>query len=398
MADQAENSNGHDEERRRRPAAGGVSLAEEGGEEGPAALGLAVGIAVVVAFVVGGALGLTPGGGATAADGDSALVADGATDDGATDDASTDGADDEAGAEADEAEADEADEAGADDGADEPAASVDEAALTGLAGAWPGLAFANDGGVLTVTGTVPDEAAKTALLAEAAAVPGVTEVVDEVEVVPAAVPAVDVSASQARITLAGTVPSRELADELVARAAAIYSPDQVDDQLVIDPEVGTPVAISVTGSTTDEVLHRSLLGAFDGIAGVDPVETGSFVLEESAELESSLNTLEPIEFASGSARILPDSEPILDQAAQFLNDNPDVSLEIGGHTDSIGEPEGNQRLSQARADAVLAALQGRGVTNDLVARGFGETRLKVDPDDTPEKQQENRRIEFRILG
>jgi outer membrane protein OmpA-like peptidoglycan-associated protein len=54
-------------------------------------------------------------------------------------------------------------------------------------------------------------------------------------------------------------------------------------------------------------------------------------------------------------------------------------------------------LSQARADAVKAALEERGVTNELIAVGFGEQRLKISPDDTAEAQQANRRIEFRIL-
>jgi outer membrane protein OmpA-like peptidoglycan-associated protein len=56
-------------------------------------------------------------------------------------------------------------------------------------------------------------------------------------------------------------------------------------------------------------------------------------------------------------------------------------------------------LSEARAQAVFDALQARDVTNDLRPRGFGETRLKVANDENdPAAQQENRRIEFRIIG
>ncbi len=47
---------------------------------------------------------------------------------------------------------------------------------------------------------------------------------------------------------------------------------------------------------------------------------------------------------------------------------------------------------------MLAALQARDVTNEMTAVGFGERRLKIDPDNDPEAQRTNRRIEFRITN
>ncbi|MEM8923965.1 MAG: OmpA family protein [Actinomycetota bacterium] len=364
MAENSTDTRAIDDEPERRKAAGGVSLAEEAGDELPALLAIAVGIAVIV-VILGGSTWTSSRSQAPEV---AAVVEETTTT-----------------------------EAPADEEAEEAQAGIDDAALAALAGAWPDLGISAEGDVLTVSGEVADEAERDEVLAAAAAIPGVSEVIDELTLAPVAGSEVDVEASQAQIVLSGTVPSQELADELFARASAIYAEDQIDNQLVVDDGVTPPVAITITGATTDDVLHRQLLAAFDGIVGVGPITTDGFELQESTELESSLNTLEPIQFTSGSAQILPDSEPILDDAAEFLTANPDVSLEIGGHTDSIGDPVGNQTLSQSRADAVLAALQARGVENDLVARGFGETRLKEDPDDTAEKQQANRRIEFRIL-
>ncbi|MEM9614555.1 MAG: OmpA family protein [Actinomycetota bacterium] len=376
MAEQSADGNERDDEPERRKAAGGVSLAEEGSDELPALLAIAVGIAVIV-VILGGSVFNWQTGQVEIAGTETAAAAD-------EDHGDVEEAEEETTATT-EAEVDEE---------PEPIA-IDLAPLEAEFG---DLSFAaDDGGVVTLTGEVPDEATSAAVEEAALALEGVTGVDNQLTIAPAEAASVDVTASQATITLAGTVPDQAIADEILLRAQAIYADDQIDNQLVVDENAGSPVTITVSGSTTDEVLFNQVLTAFDGITGIEPVEAGEFTLEASSELETSLNDLEPIQFDSGSALILPESETILDDAAAFLNANPDVSIEIGGHTDSIGEPGGNQTLSQARADAVLEALRARDVTNEMVARGFGETRLINDPDDTAELQAENRRIEFRIL-
>ncbi|MGH1493890.1 MAG: OmpA family protein [Acidimicrobiales bacterium] len=206
-----------------------------------------------------------------------------------------------------------------------------------------------------------------------------------------------VTAAQASIVLAGTVADEATRDEVVARAVSVYSEDQVDDQLVIDASAVPPAVLTIAGSMTDPVLFEQVTTAFDGIDGVE-VGDATITLEESGEIEASLNGLEPIQFASGSAVIDPASLATLDQAAEFLKADATVAVEIGGHTDSTGEEGPNQSLSQARADSVLAALVEREVTNEMTAVGFGESRLQVPDEGDLEAQQQNRRIEFRVTG
>ena len=103
-----------------------------------------------------------------------------------------------------------------------------------------------------------------------------------------------------------------------------------------------------------------------------------------------------VQFATNSSRIDRRSEPLLDQIGQALNANPGVAIRIDGHTDNVGDPRFNQRLSEGRAAAVREALIKRGVDGDRMAtRGFGESR-PIAPNKSPAGRAKNRRVEFII--
>lgn len=103
-----------------------------------------------------------------------------------------------------------------------------------------------------------------------------------------------------------------------------------------------------------------------------------------------------IEFATASAGIRPSSGPVLDALAKVAQECPGV-IQVEGHTDSIGAREANQRLSEARAHAVVEALESRGVVRDrLVPHGYGADRPIAD-NASAAGRAENRRIEFHVL-
>ncbi len=103
-------------------------------------------------------------------------------------------------------------------------------------------------------------------------------------------------------------------------------------------------------------------------------------------------------FATNKTRILPMSEQSMNDLAQFLLENPTVTILITGHTDAVGSDEANQKLSEGRANAVREDLIKRGVAAErLAAEGKGESQ-PVDTNDTEEGRQNNRRVEFVITG
>lgn len=105
----------------------------------------------------------------------------------------------------------------------------------------------------------------------------------------------------------------------------------------------------------------------------------------------------PIEFAAGKATISTASYPILDSVAAILLANPDLKVEIGGHTDNQGDDAANQTLSKDRADAVFEYLLSKGVpAKRLRTVGYGETQ-PVDTNMTEVGRSHNRRIEFVLV-
>lgn len=92
-----------------------------------------------------------------------------------------------------------------------------------------------------------------------------------------------------------------------------------------------------------------------------------------------------------------DSIAILDQAVDVLNRNPEVRVELDGHTDSIGNDEYNQKLSERRAQIVYDYLTSHGVSSSQIigVKGYGESK-PVDTNETKEGRARNRRTELSV--
>jgi len=103
-----------------------------------------------------------------------------------------------------------------------------------------------------------------------------------------------------------------------------------------------------------------------------------------------------IYFDSGSASIRPESMPALERLYDFMRNNPGIKIEISGHTDNVGGPDYNMKLSKKRAEAVSEYLFGRGVKkNRISAEGYGYSDSAAS-NDSEVNRQKNRRVEITV--
>ena len=104
-----------------------------------------------------------------------------------------------------------------------------------------------------------------------------------------------------------------------------------------------------------------------------------------------------IYFDPNKTNITPTAAKTLDRNGMVLKENPNIKVEIGGHTDSVGE-KGNQKLSEKRAFSAKKYLMDKfNISGDrLIAKGYGSTKPVAD-NKTQEGRSKNRRVEFKVI-
>lgn len=188
---------------------------------------------------------------------------------------------------------------------------------------------------------------------------------------------------------------------------------------IIGAGVGAAIGAG-TGGNNHEHSDNAMLGA--GIGAVVGGALGCLLTKEEVEAapppppapppapqaepapvapEPKRIVLRGVNFDYDKSNIKSQFVPILDEAAQTLKDNPDITVSVEGHTDSIGSDEYNQRLSERRAQAVKQYLVSKGIdASRLSTAGKGEQE-PISPNtkdgrDNPEGRAMNRRAELKI--
>lgn len=123
------------------------------------------------------------------------------------------------------------------------------------------------------------------------------------------------------------------------------------------------------------------------------------IAKSDTKTESSTPVvLRNIFFEFGSATLKPESYPELERLAALLRNSPDLRIQINGHTDNVGDPAANLRLSESRALAVKDYLIGKGIAPErLLHKGYGMQRPIAD-NSAPEGRARNRRTEFEVIA
>jgi len=119
-------------------------------------------------------------------------------------------------------------------------------------------------------------------------------------------------------------------------------------------------------------------------------------IEEIKEHQLSIR-ITNIFFETGMAKLKQESYPALGRLSIILKENPDLKVEISGHTDSVGSHAYNLDLSQRRAQAVVDYLVSIGCnTANLISKGYGFDKPVTD-NETNEGRAKNRRVEFTFI-
>jgi outer membrane protein OmpA-like peptidoglycan-associated protein len=186
---------------------------------------------------------------------------------------------------------------------------------------------------------------------------------------------------------------------------------------VINYKTGSPLAarLVLNGPKTQSINvdARGLFdltldpGSYDILAKADGYNDKAvkFTIREGEAIKLTVGLVkkkeifafENINFDVGKATIKAGSEPVLNQLYKVLLDNPEIRVEIAGHTDKLGSPRKNLLLSQGRAASVVKWLMDKGIKADrMVSQGYGDTK-PVASNKTKAGRAQNRRIEIAVL-
>lgn len=272
----------------------------------------------------------------------------------------------------------------------------------------------------SITKSFRAAAALVSLIASTAAFVATTAVAQTASV-PAAAP------SQAgKVVVSGVVPDEATRSAVVARMRELYGADRVVDQLGVDRLVAPPNwnqhiqrlltpdlkrvsqgqlnisgnVVELSGQVDNEVTRQQLINQMatqlnnPTYTVRDQLRIGS---SGQAQLDAAL-ARRTIEFETGNARLTSAGARVLDDLVPILGQFAGRRFEVIGHTDDVGQHDANMALSAARAEAVKAYLVSKGIpAADLLTSGAGPDR-PVTTNTTVEGRARNRRIEFRVLA
>jgi outer membrane protein OmpA-like peptidoglycan-associated protein len=185
----------------------------------------------------------------------------------------------------------------------------------------------------------------------------------------------------------------EIIDLASNSVKARCSSDPVNGSFLISLPAGSSYALNASAEghlfySENYTLTAELKATdvFEVNIPLTPIETGEKIV------------LHNIFFASGSSNLEERSQTEIEILQLFLQRNASLRIEIGGHTDDVGNDAANLKLSQERADAVRSALIAKGIdAGRIVAKGYGETK-PVASNQNEAGRAQNRRTEFSIVG
>ena len=227
-----------------------------------------------------------------------------------------------------------------------------------------------------------------------------------------------------KVVVSGTVPDEATRQAVLTRAREVFGVDRVVDQLGVGNLVAPPNWTSYLQRIISPDLKQVSRGQISVSGNVIEIkgEVGNEAVRQQivSELSTRLNTTytvrnglrvgaagqdqvdqaltnRTIEFETGNSTLTPTGRQVLDLLAPVLQRLPGRSFEVIGHTDAQGSRPQNIALSAARADTVKAHLASKGIAADSITTSGAGPDRPVASNDTPDGRARNRRIELRVV-
>lgn len=227
-----------------------------------------------------------------------------------------------------------------------------------------------------------------------------------------------------KVVVSGTVPDEATRQAVLTRAREVFGVDRVVDQLGVGNLVAPPNWTSYLQRIISPDLKQVSRGQISVSGNVIDIkgEVGNEAVRQQivSELSTRLNTTytvrnglrvgaagqdqvdqaltnRTIEFETGNSTLTPTGRQVLDLLAPVLQRLPGRSFEVIGHTDAQGSRPQNIALSAARADTVKAHLASKGIAADSITTSGAGPDRPVASNDTPDGRARNRRIELRVV-
>ncbi len=227
-----------------------------------------------------------------------------------------------------------------------------------------------------------------------------------------------------KVVVSGTVPDESTRQAVLTRAREVFGADRVVDQLGVGPLLAPPNwsaylqkiispelkqvsrgQISVSGNVVDlkgeignEAQRQQLVSEMSTrLNATYTVNNGLRVAAAGQDQVDLTLASRTIEFEAGNSSLTPSGRQTLDLLVPVLQRLSGRSFEVIGHTDAVGSRPQNVALSAARADAVKAYLVSKSISGESITTSGAGPDRPVTGNDTAEGRARNRRIELRVV-
>lgn len=226
-----------------------------------------------------------------------------------------------------------------------------------------------------------------------------------------------------RIVISGSVPDEATRTAFLTRLQALYGTDRVVDQLTVGGVMAPPewsknvtnlmkptlqsiskgqlvvegTTVALRGEVASEAVHQLIDNDISSaLHSPYTLQNGLRVTAGNQTLLDQALANRIIEFERGSALLTEQGKTILDDMAIALKKIPIAKVDIVGHTDNRGTPAHNLALSRSRADSVKIYLVAQGISPHLIRTSGMGADQPVMANTTDDGRKRNRRIEFRV--